>query len=77
MNPLALGGEDTEENTVYCCVACNLKKGKKPYCEWLQCLSTENREFARKIYIEKQGQSPEKFIPTDPNVTIEIKLFCD
>ena len=77
MNPLALGGEDTQENTVYCCVTCNLKKGKKTYREWLQCLSTKNREFARKIYIEKQGQSPENFVPTDPNVTIEIKLFCD
>lgn len=69
MDPLALGGEDSEQNTVYCCVQCNLKKGKKSFLEWLQCLTPENRARARRIYIEKQGKTPESFIPSETSST--------
>lgn len=65
MDPLALGGADTEQNTLYCCVQCNLKKGKKSFLEWLRCLTPDNRARARRIYTEKQGKPPESFLPSE------------
>lgn len=64
MDPLSLGGEDSETNTVYCCVECNLQKGNKPYSEWLMELTPDCREVARSIYIKKHGRAPEDYKPS-------------
>lgn len=61
MDPEALGGEDSDKNTVYCCVQCNLKKGSMPFVQWLETLDTRHATLARKIYIEKHGRTPEEF----------------
>lgn len=62
MDPVSLGGENTENNTVCCCVMCNLKKNNKLFIDWLAELKPEYRELSRKIYIEKHNIEPEKFI---------------
>ncbi len=68
MDPLSLGGEDSERNTVYCCVKCNLRKGNRPYTEWLMELEPECRIISLGIYMEKHGRSPEDFKPLEPYV---------
>lgn len=66
MDPLILGGEDTLRNTIYVCAACNQKKGDKPFLKWLSLLTTDFREIARNIYIEKHGFAPEDFVEGPP-----------
>lgn len=74
MNPLALGGEHSERNTIYCCVSCNLKKGNRPFTEWLLMLSPECRELSRNIYFEKHGYQPEEFVPFRDRLIITVDL---
>jgi len=74
MDPLSLGGEDSENNTVYCCVACNLQKGNKPYTEWLMELKPSCREISLEIYIQKHGRTPGEFKPSDHNIILTVDL---
>lgn len=62
MDPLSLGGENTDANLVYCCVGCNLKKRNKLFLDWLSELSPKYKKISRKIYIDKHSRSPEEFI---------------
>lgn len=63
MDPLSLGGQDNNRNTVYCCTSCNRKKGNTSFVEWLKLLKPRNFSLAREIYIQKHKHSPEKFKP--------------
>jgi hypothetical protein len=74
MDPVALGGEDSQHNTVFCCVSCNLKKVNRPFTEWLQMLSPEYRELSRKIYAEKHAHQPEDFTPSVNRLIITVDL---
>ncbi|MEZ5530460.1 MAG: HNH endonuclease [Porticoccaceae bacterium] len=67
MDPLSLGGEDIERNTVYCCVTCNLRKGNKFYKDWLKELEPKYREIAYIKYVKSHGRTPEEFIQSEPN----------
>ena len=79
MDPLSLGGEASDKNTVCCCVACNLRKGNKLFVNWLAELEAKYREIARRVYIEKHQRDPEIFIPLRNEIIIEIDLrdVCD
>ena len=72
MDPISLGGDDSDMNTVYCCVACNHKKGNKLFTDWLAELKPEYREIARNIYTEKHHREPEVFRPINHEFTITI-----
>jgi len=63
MDPLCLGGDDSENNTVYCCVTCNTRKSIRSFADWLNQLEPPYRDLARNIYQEKHGRSPEEFQP--------------
>jgi 5-methylcytosine-specific restriction endonuclease McrA len=63
MNPLEVGGEDSFRNCVICCAECNLRKGAKPFIQWLSEIPASMRTIARKIYISKMNEIPEKFRP--------------
>jgi len=73
MDPISLGGEGSERNTVYCCVSCNLKKGDKLFTKWLGELEPKYRELSRRVYIEKHGKKPEEFEPSANEIVICIK----
>ena len=70
MDPLSLGGEDSEDNTVYCCPECNIKKGNQTFSEWLNNLKPEFATLAREIYIKKHKRTPEKFKPSTNTVIL-------
>lgn len=74
MDPVALGGEDSDHNTVYCCVSCNLRKGDRPFTEWLKMLSPEGDELAREVYVQKHGYQPEDFTPSENRIVITVHL---
>ena len=73
---LELGGftEDTSRNCVYCCSNCNLQKSDMLYVEWLEVIPVENRQLALQIYIERNGASPEEFVPQDNELSVEIDI---
>lgn len=56
---------DTTRNTVYCCAACNLKKSDMLFVQWLELLPVENQKLAREVYRDRNGVSPDEFIPQD------------
>lgn len=62
MDPLFKGGEDSIRNAVYCCSSCNYKKGRLSFVNWLNKLEPEFQIFARQIYIDKHGHTPEDFV---------------
>ncbi len=74
MDPISLGGEYSERNTVYCCVSCNIKKGDKLFIEWLEELEPKYRELSRNIYVKKHGKKPEEFEPSANKTMIRIDL---
>lgn len=74
MDPLSLGGEDEDKNTVYCCVNCNLRKSGKTFIDWLRSLKFPYREIAREVYIRKQGRRPELFEPQESTIVITLKI---
>jgi hypothetical protein len=74
MDPISQGGDDTEQNTVYCCVTCNQKKRDKLFTVWLEELKPEYRELSRKIYIEKHGREPEEFSASSSAIVLSIDL---
>ncbi|MDK1030200.1 MAG: HNH endonuclease signature motif containing protein [Anaerolineae bacterium] len=74
MDPVSLGGEDSERNAVYCCVSCNLKKGNKLYSDWLNELKPECRDISREIYIQKHGREPEGFRPSENVIVLAVDL---
>ena len=87
MDPLALGGydpytydleiegfpENISRNTVYCCGDCNSKKKDMPFKDWLKLIPEKNRELARKVYVEKNGMTPEEFVAHE-DVVIRIEF---
>lgn len=75
MDPLSLGGEDSENNTVYCCLGCNIRKGNKTFIEWLNILEPQYSALARNVYIKKHKCIPENFRPslTEFAITLSIK----
>lgn len=74
MDPLSLGGEDKDENTLYCCVNCNLRKGDKTFTDWLRSLESPYKEIAREVYIRKQRRRPEDFEPKESNIVVTLKV---
>lgn len=74
MDPLCLGGDDSGNNTVYCCVSCNSRKSRRSFTDWLNKLESPYKELARNIYQEKHGRSPEEFKPQSMEVSIVIDL---
>ena len=74
MDPRYLGGDDSHENTVYCCTTCNARKGRKPFLVWLGELKAPYEELARRVYEEKHGRSPEEFEPKSTGLRIVIDL---
>jgi hypothetical protein len=74
MDPISLGGEDTDENTVYCCPDCNLKKGGKTFTDWLKNLESPYREIAREVYTKKQGRQPEDFQPKKLEIIMKLEI---
>ena len=72
MNPISLGGKDSESNTVYCCTECNRKKSNLPFVKWLDKLEPKYKNIARKIYIAKHGYKPEKFKSISNTYVIDI-----
>lgn len=74
MDPISLGGEDSEHNTVYCCVSCNLKKKNKLFTKWLEEIEPKYRELSRRVYIEKHGKKPEEFESFANKIVIHIDL---
>jgi 5-methylcytosine-specific restriction endonuclease McrA len=36
MEPLSLGGWNSLDNVMVCCLRCNVKKHAMPYAEWLE-----------------------------------------
>lgn len=61
MDALSLGGEESIRNAVYVCAECNMAKGRRTYCDWLQQLAPSCREMARRVYTDKHGHLPEAF----------------
>lgn len=74
MDPLSLGGEDSEDNTVYCCVNCNTKKGNKTFVAWLKNLEPKYAALAREVYIEKHKCIPEHFKPSPTELVITFSV---
>ena len=66
MDPVADGGVHGMSNLVVSCNSCNRAKASIPFIEWIQSLSSVNRDNALMIYWEKKSLSPEKlpgFLP--------------
>lgn len=63
MDPLSRGGEDSILNTLYVCRKCNLAKGKQLFVDWLERLDPKQQRYARQVYEEKHGHTPEEFQP--------------
>lgn len=74
MDALASGGEDSPNNTVFCCASCNVKKGDKSFADWLGQLKPKYRKLSRNIYVEKHGREPEDFEPTMSGYTFAVEL---
>ncbi|OGU38442.1 MAG: hypothetical protein A3K31_11585 [Ignavibacteria bacterium RIFOXYA12_FULL_35_25] len=74
MDPLSLGGEDIDNNTVYCCTNCNIKKGNKTFSEWLKTLESNYADLAREIYIKKHKYIPEEFKPSPTEIIITLSI---
>jgi late competence protein required for DNA uptake (superfamily II DNA/RNA helicase) len=74
MDPLALGGADTEANTVYCCATCNIKKKDLPFTQWLGKLTPEMQKLAQEVYVSKHGGTPDEFSPSSNGVVVTIGL---
>lgn len=72
MDPIARGGEDAQYNSVYCCAACNQKKGDNLFTVWLQKLKPEYRELSRKVYVEKHGREPEQFNGSSSAIALRL-----
>jgi len=72
MNPLSLGGEDNDHNTVYCCTSCNVKKGNKTFIEWLKLLNLKYSKLSREVYIQKQKHIPEDFKPSPTEIVLTL-----
>lgn len=74
MDPISLGGEDTDENTIYCCANCNIKKGNKLFSDWFLCLEEKYKTISRNVYIQKHKRNPEDFktIPNEIIITLTI-----
>jgi len=72
MNPLSLGGEDNDHNTVYCCTSCNIKKGGKTFIEWLKILNPKYSTLAREVYIQKHNYIPEDFKPSMKEIVFTL-----
>jgi 5-methylcytosine-specific restriction endonuclease McrA len=73
MDPISLGGRDSDQNTVYCCVECNLKKGDKLFVDWLKTLKPEFQKLSRDVYISKHHRKPESFKPMKYEYVIAFK----
>jgi hypothetical protein len=58
--PIALNGLHTQYNVVVCCYSCNIKKGSKPFFEWIEELPPKYKIAAEKLYRERYGASPEQ-----------------
>ena len=74
MDPISMGGDDTEKNTVYCCVPCNIKKKNKLFTTWLEELKPNCRDLSRKVYVDKHGREPEEFEPSSNKIVLSIDL---
>lgn len=74
MDPLSLGGEDSDNNTVYCCAKCNIKKGNQTFTEWLKLLEQNYSNLAREVYIQKHKHSPEEFKPSPTEILITLGI---
>lgn len=75
MDPLDLGGEDSIRNTLYSCKSCNLKKGSKPFTEWVKQLEPKYRDISTQIYVEKHGHLPEEFQIGTPTARSDMLMF--
>ena len=74
MDPISLGGKDSKNNTVYCCVECNKRKRNKTFSEWLKFLAPKYRKLSREIYIKKHRRKPEDFKANKNEFVITINF---
>jgi 5-methylcytosine-specific restriction endonuclease McrA len=66
IEPLCLGGSHSLRNVVICCLACNVRKGKKPFREWLERLETKRKERALALYVKRFGVPPDQdYLPME------------
>lgn len=74
MDPLSLGGSDSDRNTVYCCVECNQRKKDKTFLEWLSELKPPYRRLARQVYVRKHRRAPDRFVPTSHEIVLTFNV---
>jgi 5-methylcytosine-specific restriction endonuclease McrA len=58
--PLARGGHHAVSNLVACCIPCNLRKGPRPFGEWLALLSGAARRRAESLYVSRYRALPDQ-----------------
>ncbi len=58
MNPLKLGGANSQHNLTICCRECNQRKSGKPFTDWLAMLPEHRRRPALRWYQRKQQHPP-------------------
>jgi hypothetical protein len=60
MDPMKLGGANSQHNLTICCRSCNRKKSGRPYLEWVAMLPEQRRGPAIVWYKRKHGHVPEQ-----------------
>jgi 5-methylcytosine-specific restriction endonuclease McrA len=60
MDPMKLGGANSQHNLTICCRPCNQKKSGRPYLDWVAMLPEQRRGPAITWYKRKHGHGPEQ-----------------
>jgi 5-methylcytosine-specific restriction endonuclease McrA len=68
MDPITLGGQNTQSNLTACCRPCNQRKAGRAYVDWLDMLSDKRRSAALLWYVKKHKHKPQQ-----PSLTFEFK----
>jgi sarcosine oxidase delta subunit len=54
ITPLSLGGGHTQSNVLVCCRQCNIKKGAKPFDEWIESLDDKQKAKASQLQTNRE-----------------------
>jgi 5-methylcytosine-specific restriction endonuclease McrA len=60
MQPIKLGGANSQHNLTICCKECNKRKAGRPYAEWVEMLPIDRKNAALAWYKRKHGHGPEQ-----------------